>query len=50
MDKFDAVVTIGAIALTVLIGFGFEYYVYSTGQLQEHMTFLEFLLITGRGR
>ncbi|MFR9055778.1 hypothetical protein [Acidaminococcus intestini] len=27
------------------VGLGIEWYVYDTGQLKEHMTFLEWLLI-----
>lgn len=31
--------------LMAAIGLGIEWYVYDTGQLKEHMTFLEWLLI-----
>lgn len=33
--------------LMVLIGIGVDWYVYSTGKLQEHMTFLEYLFVIG---
>nr|DAP67760.1 MAG TPA: hypothetical protein [Caudoviricetes sp.] len=37
-----------AIVLLVIMALGVEYWIYYTGMLKEHMTFLEFLLLTGR--
>lgn len=37
-----------AIVLFALATLGIEYWIYDTGMLKEHMTFLEFLLLTGR--
>ena len=35
----------GLVLLLSAVGLGIEWYVYDTGQLKEHMTFLEWLLI-----
>lgn len=45
MSKF---IKIAIILFFVAAAFGFEYWIYSTGKLQEHMTFLEFLMLMGR--
>ena len=37
-----------AIVLLAIMALGVEYWIYYTGLLKEHMTFLEFLLLTGR--
>lgn len=37
-----------AIVLFALAALGIEYWIYDTGMLKEHTTFLEFLLLTGR--
>lgn len=37
-----------AIVLLALADLGIEYWIYNTGMLKEHMTFLEFLLLIGR--
>lgn len=37
-----------AIVLLAIMALGVEYWIYYTGMLKEHMTFLEFLLLTGR--
>jgi|GEM_PF-1485863 len=36
---------VALVLLLAAIGLGIEWYVYDTGQLKEHMTFLEWLLI-----
>ena len=41
----DFLLAVGLVLLLAAVGFGFEWYVYDTGQLKEHMTFLEWLLI-----
>lgn len=41
-------VKIAIVLFFVAAAFGFEYWIYSTGKLQEHMTFLEFLMLMGR--
>ena len=33
------------VLMLAAVGLGIEWYVYDTGRLQEHMTFLEWLLI-----
>jgi len=33
------------VLMLAAVGLGIEWYVYDTGQLKEHMTFLEWLLI-----
>lgn len=38
------IVKIAIVLFFVAAAFGFEYWIYSTGKLQEHMTFLEFLI------
>lgn len=37
-----------AIVLFALATLGIEYWIYDTGMLKEHMTFLEFLLLISR--
>lgn len=37
-----------AIVLLVIMALGVEYWIYYTGMLKEHMTFLEFLLLISR--
>ena len=37
-----------AIVMFAIMALGVEYWIYYTGMLKEHMTFLEFLLLTGR--
>lgn len=37
-----------AIVLLVIMDLGVEYWIYYTGMLKEHMTFLEFLLLISR--
>lgn len=37
-----------AIVLLALTALGIEYWIYDTGMLKEHMTFLEFLLLISR--
>lgn len=37
-----------AIALFTFAALGIEYWIYYTGMLKEHMTFLEFLLLISR--
>ncbi len=37
-----------SIVLFAFAALGIEYWIYYTGMLKEHMTFLEFLLLTGR--
>lgn len=37
-----------AIVLLAIIALGVEYWIYYTGMLKEHMTFLEFLLLISR--
>lgn len=36
------------VVLLAIMALGVEYWIYYTGMLKEHMTFLEFLLLTGR--
>lgn len=37
-----------AILFLAFMALGIEYWIYSIGMLQKHITFLEFLLLTGR--
>lgn len=37
-----------AIVLLVIMALGVEYWIYYTGMLKKHMTFLEFLLLISR--
>lgn len=36
------------VVLLAIMALGVEYWIYYTGMLKEHMTFLEFLLLIGR--
>ena len=36
------------VVLLAIMSLGVEYWIYYTGMLKEHMTFLEFLLLIGR--
>lgn len=42
---YEFLFTVGFMLLLSAVGLGIEWYVYDTGQLKEHMTFLEWLLI-----
>lgn len=42
------IMDIMAIVLFAIMALGVEYWIYYTGMLKEHMTFLEFLLLIGR--
>lgn len=44
-NGYEFFIAIGLVLLLAAVGLGFEWYVYDTGQLKEHMTFLEWLLI-----
>lgn len=37
-----------AVVLLAVAALGLEYWIYYTGMLKEHMTFLEFLLLISR--
>lgn len=47
LDKngYEFLLSVGLVLLLSAIGLGIEWYVYDTGHLKEHMTFLEWLLI-----
>jgi len=42
------IMKIMAIVLLAIMALGAEYWIYYTGMLKEHMTFLEFLLLVSR--
>lgn len=42
---YEFLIAVGLVLLLAAVGLGIEWYVYGTGKLQEHMTFLEWLLI-----
>lgn len=44
-NGYEFLLTVGLGLLLSAVGLGIEWYVYDTGQLKEHMTFLEWLLI-----
>lgn len=44
-NGYEFLLTVGLVLLLSAVGLGIEWYVYDTGQLKEHMTFLEWLLI-----
>lgn len=44
-NGYEFLITVGLVLMLGAVGFGIEWYVYDTGQLKEHMTFLEWLLI-----
>lgn len=44
-NGYEFLFTVGLVLLLSAVGLGIEWYVYDTGQLKEHMTFLEWLLI-----
>lgn len=44
-NRYEFFITVGLVLLLAVVGLGIEWYVYDTGQLKEHMTFLEWLMI-----
>lgn len=44
-NGYKFILAVGLVLLLSAVGLGIEWYVYDTGQLKEHMTFLEWLLI-----
>ena len=44
-NGYEFLLAVGLVLLLSAVGLGIEWYVYDTGQLKEHMTFLEWLLI-----
>lgn len=42
---YEFLIAVGLVLLLAAVGLGIEWYVYDTGRLREHMTFLEWLLI-----
>lgn len=44
-NGYEFLLAVGLVLLLPAVGLGIEWYVYDTGQLKEHMTFLEWLLI-----
>lgn len=44
-NGYEFLLVVGLVLLLSAVGLGIEWYVYDTGQLKEHMTFLEWLLI-----
>lgn len=44
-NGYEFLIAVGLVLLLAAVGLGIEWYVYDTGKLQEHMTFLEWLLI-----
>lgn len=44
-NGYEFLLTVGLVLLLSAVGLGIEWYVYDTGQIKEHMTFLEWLLI-----
>lgn len=44
-NGYEFLIAVGLVLLLAVVGLGIEWYVYDTGRLQEHMTFLEWLLI-----
>ena len=44
-NGYEFLLAVGLVLLLSDVGLGIEWYVYDTGQLKEHMTFLEWLLI-----
>lgn len=44
-NGYEFLITVGLVLMLGAVGLGIEWNVYDTGQLKEHMTFLEWLLI-----
>lgn len=44
-NGYEFIIAVGLVLMLAVVGLGIEWYVYDTGQLKEHMTFLEWLLI-----
>lgn len=44
-NGYELIIAVGLVLMLAVIGLGIEWYVYDTGRLKEHMTFLEWLLI-----
>lgn len=44
-NGYEFLITVGLVLMLGAVWLGIEWYVYDTGQLKEHMTFLEWLLI-----
>lgn len=44
-NGYEFLITVGLVLMLGAVGLGIEWYVYDTGQLKEHMTFLEWFLI-----
>ena len=44
-NGYEFLIAVGLVVMLAAVGLGIEWYVYDTGQLKEHMTFLEWLLI-----
>lgn len=44
-NGYKFLIAVGLVVMLAAVGLGIEWYVYDTGQLKEHMTFLEWLLI-----
>jgi hypothetical protein len=44
-NGYEFLIAVGLVLMLVAVGLGIEWYVYDTGQLKEHMTFIEWFLI-----
>ncbi len=44
-NGYEFLIAVGLVLMLAAVGLGIEWYVYDTGQLKEHMTFLEWFLI-----
>ena len=44
-NGYEFIIAVGLVLMLAVVGLGIEWYVYDTGRLKEHMTFLEWLLI-----
>ena len=47
-NGYEFIIAVGLVLMLSAVGLGIEWYVYDTGQLKEHMTFLEWLLIQNK--
>lgn len=44
-NVYECLIAVGLVLMLAAVGLGIDWYVYDTGKLKDHLSFLEWLLI-----